>query len=98
MAVNDTLKFKSFGWKKDIEQKRPHIQKLYQEHKQYYPEDSHGVVDEWQALIRNQSEIYKQEDRLHKEQEYQQKELYRQELDRQLKEKQFQNDIGRVKK
>lgn len=90
MEINDTLKFKSFGWKKDYEQKRPHIEKVLAEHKQYYPPDSHGVIDEWKALIRNQSEVFQQEERLRKENEYSMKEQYRQELDRQMKEKQFQ--------
>jgi hypothetical protein len=98
MEVNDTLKFKAYGWKKDTEQKRPHIEKVYQEHKQYYPEDSHGVIDEWQALIRNQAEIYKQDERLRKENEYQAKEQYRLDLDRQMKEKQFQKQADDAKR
>jgi hypothetical protein len=93
MEINDTLKLKAYGWKKDYIEKQPHIQKVYQEHKQYYPEDSHGVIDEWQALIRNQAEIYRQEERMRKEKEFQAKENYRQELDRQMKEKQFQDEM-----
>lgn len=93
MEINDTLKLKAYGWKKDYAEKQPHIQKVYSEFRQYYPEDAHGVIDEWQALIRNQAEIYKQEERMRKEKEYQTKENYRQELDRQMKEKQFQDEM-----
>jgi len=97
MEINDTLKFKAYGWKKDYEQKRPHIEKVYQEHRQYYPEDSHGVIDEWQALIRNQAEVYQQDERVRKEQEYQNRVSYKEELDRQMKEKEFRDQAGRQK-
>lgn len=52
MEVNDTLKLRSFGWKKDMITKQPHIQKVIQNNQQYYPPDSHGVIDEWDALMR----------------------------------------------
>jgi len=98
MEINDTLKFKAFGWKKDYETKKPHIAQVYKEHRQYYPEDSHGVIDEWQALIRNQAEVYEQDERLRKENEFQSKENYRAELDRQMKEKKFRDDAERAKR
>ena len=56
MEINDTLKFRSYGWKKDMEQKAPHIQRLYAQDKQYYPKDQGGIVDEWDALIKQQVE------------------------------------------
>ena len=95
MEINDTLKFKSFGWKKDYESKKPHIAKVLEQHRQYYPEDAHGVIDEWKALIRNQAEIFEQDERLHQENKYQAKEDYRAELDRQIKEKQFREQADK---
>jgi hypothetical protein len=77
MSVNDTLKFKSYGWKRDYESKAPHIQKILNQHKQYYPQDAHGVIDEWSALIRNQNEVYQQEERVRKENEYLAREQYK---------------------
>jgi hypothetical protein len=40
-----------------MDAKKPHIQTLEQNGKQYFPPDSHGIVDEWKALILHQSEI-----------------------------------------
>ena len=54
MEVNDTLKLKAFGWKKDMLTKQPHIQRVLQNHQQYYPPDAHGVIDEWDALMKQQ--------------------------------------------
>lgn len=98
MEINDTLKFKAFGWKRDYEQKRPHIEKVYKDHRQYYPPDAHGVIDEWQALIKNQTEVFQQEERLRKDQEYNQKEQYRLDLDRQMKEKKYRELAEKEKK
>ena len=52
MDVNDTLKLKAFGWKKDMTTKAPHINKVIQNNQQYYPPDNHGVIDEWDALMK----------------------------------------------
>lgn len=54
MSVNDTLKLKAYGWKKDMGTKQPHIQRVLDSHQQYYPQDAQGVVDEWDALNRQQ--------------------------------------------
>ena len=62
MSVNDTLKFRSFGWKQDMETKKPHIDNLQQNGKQYFPPDSHGIVDEWKALIHHQAEIERRDE------------------------------------
>ena len=51
MEINDTLKFASYGWKKDYSQKLDKRALLEAQNKQYYPADGRGVVDEWQALI-----------------------------------------------
>ena len=98
MEINDTLKFKAYGWKKDYDQKKDVIDRHYREHRQYYPPDAHGVLDEWQALIKNQSEIFKQDERLRKEKEYQMKEQYKNDLDKQMKERKFLTDIEQAKK
>jgi hypothetical protein len=64
MEVNDTLKLRSFGWKKDMITKQPHIQKVVQNNQQYYPPDSHGVIDEWDALMRQQYELMTKREQL----------------------------------
>ena len=98
MEINDTLKFKAYGWKKDYDQKKDRIEQHYREFRQYYPPDAHGVIDEWQALIKNQTEIFKQDERLRKEKEYQMKEQYKNDLDKQMKEKKYLTDIELAKK
>lgn len=98
MSINDTLKFKSYGWKKDYESKVDHIDKVLGEHRQYYPPDAHGVIDEWSALIKNQAEVYQQDERLRKENEYLAREQYKQDLDRQMKEKQFREQAELAKR
>lgn len=98
MEINDTLKFKSFGWKKDYETKKEHIKNVYKQNRQYYPEDAHGVIDEWQALIRNQQEVYEQDERLRKEHKAQSMIDYKIELDRQMKEKQFRDQAEKDKR
>ena len=49
--INDTLKFRSQGWKKDMSQKVDHINRLKERNEQYYPNDNEGIVDEWKALL-----------------------------------------------
>lgn len=98
MEINDTLKFKSFGWKKDYENKKDHIAKVYAQNGQYYPEDSHGVIDEWQALIRNQAEVYERDEIKLREQREQMKHDYKADLDRQMKEKQFRDQAEKAKR
>ena len=98
MEVNDTLKFRTYGWKKDIDQKRDKIDRLYREHKQYYPNDAHGNLDEWHALIKYQADNYKQDMMLAKQHALTVKEQYKLDLDRQIKEKQYNNDIDSAKK
>ena len=77
MSINDTLKFRTYGWKKDIESKKGKIEQLYRDHKQYYPFDAHGNCDEWHALIKTQTDNYKHEERLRNEQAHAAKEQYR---------------------
>jgi hypothetical protein len=57
MEINDTLKFRSYGWKKDMDQKGAHIQRLEDQNKQYFPPDNEGVIDEWKALLQHQAEV-----------------------------------------
>ena len=54
MEVNDTLKLKAYGWKKDMITKQPHIDNVISNSQQYYPPDHHGVIDEWDALMKQQ--------------------------------------------
>ncbi len=51
MEINDSLKFRSYGWKKDMNGKGEHIKRLEQRNEQYYPPDKEGVIDEWKALL-----------------------------------------------
>lgn len=97
MSVNDTLKFRAYGWKKDYEQKKDKIDKYYREHNQYYPNDAHGVMDEWQALIKFQTDQFKHEERLRKEKEANAKEQYKADLDKQMKEKRFNSDLDNAR-
>ena len=54
MEINDTLKLKAYGWKKDMNAKSTHIQQVINQSQQYYPHDHRGVVDEWDALMKQQ--------------------------------------------
>ena len=53
--VNDTLKLKAYGWKKDMSMKGDHIERLTQWNEQYYPPDNDGIIDEWKAVLDQQA-------------------------------------------
>ena len=57
MEVNDTLKFRSYGWKKDMSMKGDHIERLTQRNEQYYPPDNDGIIDEWKAVLDQQAQV-----------------------------------------
>ena len=57
MEVNDSLKLKAYGWKKNMIEKQPHIEKILNNSNQYYPPDQSGVIDEWGALMKQQDNL-----------------------------------------
>ena len=72
VGVVDSLKSRAFGEKKDVLQKQAHIDRVsHDPRRQYYPVDpkSNGTnIDEWGAIIQQQSQAYKaQEEREAKE-------------------------------
>ncbi|CDW79439.1 UNKNOWN [Stylonychia lemnae] len=88
MEVNDTLKLKAFGWKKDMITKQPHIQKVINNSQQYYPPDAHGVIDEWDALMKQQYDLMTKREQNQALMDKERKKQYHDYLDWQLKEKQ----------
>jgi len=50
-GVNDSLKSRAFGQKKDVMSKIGHIERVEQEGAKYYPWDSEGHVNEWGAIL-----------------------------------------------
>lgn len=64
-GINDNLKARSYGVKSDYDDK---ISQHRDSNKQYYPTAADGNVDEWEALSRQQQELYKksmQEEKQH---------------------------------
>ena len=57
MEINDALKFRSYGWKQDTTAKQDHIQRITGRNQQWYPSNSHGIVNEWKAVIDHQAEV-----------------------------------------
>jgi hypothetical protein len=88
MSVNDTLKFRSYGWKQDMTAKVPHIQRLSDRNEQYYPPDKEGVVDEWKALLAQQAEMNRIETEKEKQAHKKSKLDYKRALDQQMRQKQ----------
>lgn len=58
MELNDPLKAKAFGTKKDYLDKQDHIRELLENNKRYYPPDMGGVIDEWGAMARHQAQLH----------------------------------------
>ena len=87
MSVNDTLKFRSYGWKQDMSNKVPHIKRLEDRNEQYYPPDKEGVIDEWQALLKQQAEMDRIETEKEKQAFKQSKIDYKRALDQQMRQK-----------
>eukprot|EP00347_Sterkiella_histriomuscorum_P002091 403369509 len=79
MDINDPLHFASYGVKRDYTEKYDHIVKdFYPANPQrvFYPIDKNGVVDEWDALVKNQTYLEEQlakrkaEEQKHKKLQY----------------------------
>lgn len=54
----DPLRVHTYGVKRPLEEKKGEIEKLYKDHKRYYPTDKKGDIDEWGAVIKNQNEMF----------------------------------------
>ena len=55
----DPLKVHTMGVKKPLEEKKDRIRQYYEEAKRYYPSNERVSVDEWGAVIKNQSEAFR---------------------------------------
>lgn len=55
----DPLRMHAYGVKRPLEEKKGEIQDLYNHAKRYYPDDAKVKLDEWGAVIKNQSEAFK---------------------------------------
>lgn len=86
-GVNDSLKSRSYGVKKDYAEKLDKISQNGTTHKQYYPISSDGNIDEWQALAKQQQELVKKHNQDEKQQQTVQKKQLYNHLDRQRYEK-----------
>lgn len=49
----------TYGVKRPLDEKKEEIKELYNNSKRYYPSDAKVKVDEWGAVIKNQSEAFK---------------------------------------
>ena len=98
MDVNDTLKLKSFGWKKDMTTKAPHISKVLSNNQQYYPPDQHGVIDEWDALMKQQYNLMTKREINEQMMDKEKKRQYHEYLDWQTKEKTRLKQLGEDRK
>ena len=86
-GVNDNLKARSYGTKSDYAEKLANLSERQSEIKQYYPTRADGNVDEWEALSKQQRELYKKSLQDEKESNIQNKKQYYNVLDRQRYEK-----------
>ena len=59
-TVQDPLKMRAMGFKKPIDEKHEKIQNYENELKRYYPIDRQGGVDEWGAVIKQQTDAHMQ--------------------------------------
>lgn len=86
-GINDNLKARSFGTKSDYAEKLANLSEKQSEYKQYYPTRADGNVDEWEALSKQQRELYKKTVQEEKVADFQNKKQYYNVLDRQRYEK-----------
>jgi len=52
-GINDTLKARAFGQKKDVMSKMEHIEKVEADGAKYYPWDPIGNINEWGAILQH---------------------------------------------
>ena len=76
----DPLKLGTYGVKRPLEEKAEKIRMLEENHKRYYPVDNHGNLDEWAAVIKNQTDQY-------------QYEMEKKRLERKQNQKQYYDDL-----
>lgn len=50
-GLNDSLKSRAFGSKKDIMSKQDKIEQIENEGGKYYPRDANGNINEWGAIL-----------------------------------------------
>lgn len=50
-GINDSLKSRAYGQKKDILEKEDHISRVAQSERQYYPREANGNINEWGAIL-----------------------------------------------
>ena len=54
-GINDSLKSRAYGEKKDYASKKDKIEDVIKKGNQYYPIQADGNVDEWSALTKQQA-------------------------------------------
>lgn len=86
-GINDSLKARSYGQKKDYDEKLDKVSHGSGKYKQYYPVGADGNIDEWSALSKQQQELAKKAQQEEHMNQQQQKKQYYSTLDRQRYEK-----------
>lgn len=61
-GLNDSLKSRAFGTKKDVISKMDKIDKIESEGGRYYVRDPNGNINEWGAILQHQAEAFKKQD------------------------------------